>query len=74
MIVITTDGFRGDVRSVYGDRVRKHDAPLESRGNAGFAVRTGAYGKFLSYSRHNAGRCRRAALVWAAYLPHWKDI
>lgn len=50
------------------------DAHLNPAVTLGFAVRTGAYGKFLPYlSAQVLGAVVGAALVWLHYLPHWKE-
>ncbi|HJZ65929.1 MAG TPA: MIP/aquaporin family protein [Candidatus Acidoferrum sp.] len=50
------------------------DAHLNPAVTLGFAVRAGAYGKFLPYlSAQLLGAIVGAALVWVQYLPHWKE-
>src|SRR5246127_4732394 len=50
------------------------DAHLNPAVTLGFAVRAGAYGKFLPYlSAQLLGAILGAALVWLHYLPHWKE-
>ena len=50
------------------------DAHLNPAVTLGFAVRAGAYGKFLPYlSAQLLGAVVGAALVWVQYLPHWKE-
>ena len=50
------------------------DAHLNPAVTLGFAVRAGAYGKFLLYlSAQLLGAIAGAALVWLQYLPHWKE-
>ena len=50
------------------------DAHLNPAVTLGFAVRTGAYGKFLPYlSAQLLGAIVGAALVWLHFLPHWKE-
>jgi len=51
-----------------------NDAHLNPAVTLGFAVRAGAYGKFLLYvSAQLLGAVVGAALVWLQYLPHWKE-
>jgi len=67
-------GVCGDVWRIYCDCVRKQRRAFESGGDAGFAVRAGAYGKFLPYlSAQLLGAIAGAALVWLQYLLHWKE-
>src|SRR5262249_14562047 len=50
------------------------DAHLNPAVTLGFAVRAGAYGKFLPYlSAQMLGAMVGATLVWLQYLPHWKE-
>jgi len=50
------------------------DAHLNPAVTLGFAVRAGAYGKFLPYlSAQLLGAIVGATLVWVQYLPHWKE-
>lgn len=50
------------------------DAHLNPAVTLGFAVKTGAYGKFLPYlSAQLLGAIIGAAAVWLHYLPHWKE-
>src|SRR5215813_2627042 len=50
------------------------DAHLNPAVTLGFAVRAGAYGKFLPYlSAQLLGAVVGAVLVWLHYLPHWKE-
>src|SRR5215468_9684618 len=50
------------------------EAHLNPAVTLGFAVRAGAYGKFLPYlSAQLLGATVGAALVWLHYLPHWKE-
>src|SRR5262249_1152901 len=50
------------------------DAHLNPAVPLGFAVRAGAYGKFLPYlSAQVLGAIVGAVLVWIQYLPHWKE-
>jgi len=50
------------------------DAHLNPAVTLGFAVRAGAYGKFLLYlSAQLLGAIAGATLVWLHYLPHWKE-
>lgn len=50
------------------------DAHLNPAVTLGFAVRAGAYGKFLPYlSAQLLGAILGATLVWLQYLPHWKE-
>src|SRR5579859_727843 len=50
------------------------DAHLNPAVTLGFAVRAGAYGKFLPYlSAQLLGAIVGAALVWLHFLPHWKE-
>jgi len=51
-----------------------NDAHMNPAVTLGFAVRAGAYGKFLLYlSAQLLGAVVGAALVWLQYLPHWKE-
>jgi glycerol uptake facilitator protein len=51
-----------------------NDAHLNPAVTLGFAVRAGAYGKFLPYlSAQLLGAIAGAALVWLQYLLHWKE-
>lgn len=50
------------------------DAHLNPALTLGFAVRAGAYGKFLPYlSAQLLGAIVGATFVWLQYLPHWKE-
>jgi glycerol uptake facilitator protein len=50
------------------------DAHLNPALTLGFAVRAGAYGKFLPYlSAQLLGAIAGATFVWLQYLPHWKE-
>jgi len=50
------------------------DAHLNPAVTLGFAVRAGAYGKFLPYlAAQLLGAVVGATLVWLQYLPHWKE-
>jgi glycerol uptake facilitator protein len=50
------------------------DAHLNPAVTLGFAVRTGSFGKCLSYiTAQLLGAMAGAALVWLHYLPHWKE-
>lgn len=51
-----------------------NDAHLNPALTLGFAVRAGAYGKFLPYlSAQLLGAIAGATFVWLQYLPHWKE-
>jgi glycerol uptake facilitator protein len=50
------------------------DAHLNPALTLGFAIRAGAYGKFLPYlSAQLLGAIAGATFVWLQYLPHWKE-
>jgi len=50
------------------------DAHLNPAVTLGFAVKAGAYGKFLPYLLAQlSGAVAGAALVWIQYMPHWKE-
>jgi glycerol uptake facilitator protein len=50
------------------------DAHLNPAVTLGFAVRAGSYGKCLPYiTAQMLGAIAGATLVWAHYLPHWKE-
>jgi len=50
------------------------DAHLNPAVTLGFAIRAGAYGKFLPYlTAQLLGAIAGAAFVWLHYLPHWKE-
>src|SRR5262249_31431104 len=51
-----------------------NDAHLNPAVTLGFAVRAGAYAKFLPYlSAQILGAIVGAVLVWIQYLPHWRE-